>query len=231
MIGIGITTRNRPDVLDWALRHHAAFMPADARLVIVDDASDAPRNDVRLWHSPRRMGVARAKNECLLRLSECEHVFLFDDDAFPIRHGWADFYIGFGLAHLTHTIGQPHSGIVHDCYKSHHPHGVMCYFTRAALDAVGGYDVRFGLWGDEHVQLSRRIHAAGLTPWPFLSPTSTGAYVHAMDLQPEPTPLGWFAGDFAATMSTDEKMREQAHGQAVRDDLTVYQPVMGGQDE
>jgi len=236
VIGIGITTRNRPDVLAWSLRHHEAFMPAGAELVIVDDASDTPYTDPRAWHSPQRLGVARAKNECLLRLARCEHVFLFDDDAYPVRCGWAEYYMQQGFAHVSHSPANATFGMCvlrrHEgCNAMSWALGVMYYFTRACLDVVGGYDARMGLWGDEHVQLSRRIHAAGLTPAPFLSPVDTGAYVHALDLQPGPSPLGWFGGVFESCMTVDEKIREQRAGTSVRDDLTVFRPVIGGQHE
>ena len=39
-IGVGITTRNRPDVLDMALNHFKTYSSYDIKYCIADDNSD-----------------------------------------------------------------------------------------------------------------------------------------------------------------------------------------------
>jgi len=81
-IGIGITTRNRHQIFPKTLSQIKKFQPQNSRICIVNDSDDE-----------HRLGIARAKNRCLKELQDCEHIFLFDDDIYPIKHGWAEFYI------------------------------------------------------------------------------------------------------------------------------------------
>lgn len=83
-IGIGITTRHRPTIFAKTLSQIKKFQPPNSKIVVVDDSDD---ND------KERLGIARAKNKCLAQLKDCDHIFLFDDDLYPIKEGWAEFYI------------------------------------------------------------------------------------------------------------------------------------------
>src|SRR5690606_11244947 len=78
-IGIGITTRNRPEALKTTLENVRKHFPPGARLVVVDDASEKPVPEAD-FRFPRNVGIARAKNKCLKMLQDCEHLFLLDDD-------------------------------------------------------------------------------------------------------------------------------------------------------
>lgn len=211
LIGIGITTRNRAYVLDTALQHFILNLPAESKLVVVDDASDnqgevvslvnnisyqRPDCDIAVRLSSRRLGISNAKNACLSALSGCDHVFLFDDDCWPITPDWAEkwininrtngiqhsmFNVGMGalldrnpafkaVVRARRTIGDSDTMMVSysNCF------GVMLYFTRECLNAVGGYDTETSvLYGYEHAQISQRIASFGhftqnehyWTPW------------------------------------------------------------------
>jgi hypothetical protein len=50
------------------------------------------------------------------------------------------------------------------------PRGVMLYVRREVVSKIGGMDERFGPGGHEHVEWSKRIHAAGFTPADFCTP-------------------------------------------------------------
>ena len=67
-IGIGITTYNRPDMLNKCLEHIKKHTFNDNVTIYVADDSN------------ERKGVAYRKNECLRALKDCDYVFLFDDD-------------------------------------------------------------------------------------------------------------------------------------------------------
>lgn len=133
------------------------------------------------WYAPEtgeRLGVAVSKNtglELLMTVPHVEHLFLCDDDTWP----------RFPQSLTKHTeLEQPHSMV---CWGKHRfaqinpdlwiaewtwPRGVLLYQTRAVVEKVGGMDERFGMGGHEHAEYSMRIHNAGLTPVPFLSPAS-----------------------------------------------------------
>jgi glycosyltransferase involved in cell wall biosynthesis len=80
-------------------------------LVVVDDASDEKKVglEVDKYHYfPKRVGIAKSKNKCLELLEKCDHIFLFDDDFYPIKEGWEQIYIDTaqqtGIHHLCFTF-------------------------------------------------------------------------------------------------------------------------------
>lgn len=122
-----------------------------------------------------RLGVAVNKNTGIELLMDAyvEHLFLSDDDTWPL----------FPASLTKHTdLGVPHSMV---CWGAHRllsgavrtaswgwPRGVMLYTHYSVIEKVGGMDERFGPGGHEHVEWSNRICNAGLTRVPFLSPLS-----------------------------------------------------------
>lgn len=171
MIGIGITEHNRPKVLKKSLEYHRKHLPKNAKLVIVDDASTMPLigADYRFEHNA---GIAAAKNKCIELLSDCEHIFLFDSDTYPIVENWHLSYIDSGIKHLSFTFpklasGRPNGRVFKNTrngiteYES--PCGCMLYIHRSVIDTIGGFDVDYPQWGFEHVDFSQRAFNAGLT--------------------------------------------------------------------
>lgn len=185
-IGIGITVHNRPELLTKALEQHNQFRPPDSVLVIVDDASTIPVENAT-HRFDQRVGIARAKNKCLELLADAsvDHIFLFDDDTYPIADNWWQPYIDSPEPHLMHIFAYK-SGppiVAHD--EQHtawaHPTGCMLYVHRRVLDVVGGMDTAYGTWGHEHVDYSNRIHNAGLTTWRFTDVTGSDQLIFCLD--------------------------------------------------
>lgn len=160
-IGIAITTRNRPEVLAKTLKQFEQFMPRGAKLVVVDDASTQPTPDAT-FRFEKQAGIARAKNKCLELLADCEHIFLFDDDCYPIVDGWYRPYVESPEHHLMYAWGEEYFR-TDDLVGYLWPKGCMLYADRCALERVGGMDPVFGVWGLEHLSWSDRMHNAGLT--------------------------------------------------------------------
>jgi glycosyltransferase involved in cell wall biosynthesis len=94
MIGVGITTRNRETMLKMCVDKILEHTNPDI-LVIVDDNSDSPVIEPRckVINNVTRLGVAKSKNICLKELKECDHIFLFDDDCWPVQDNWEKKYI------------------------------------------------------------------------------------------------------------------------------------------
>ncbi|PJE24740.1 MAG: hypothetical protein CK431_04380 [Mycobacterium sp.] len=150
MIGVAISTHARPRVLTQSLSAWAKYLPNV--LVVNHDVAGA--------------GVAATKNRGIAALMDagCEHLFLADDDIWPVTPQWARPYVRDPQPHLMHCWGK--SRLIGD--DGHyttwtHPRGVLLYAHRTVIEAVGGMHLEFGRWGGEHVEWSRRIHAAGLT--------------------------------------------------------------------
>lgn len=194
-VGIGITTRNRPEIAAETLRRIVALTPG-ARIVLVDDASttaypDDVFDEVEVFRFEQNVGIARAKNKCLELLQDCEHIFLFDDDAYPLVEDWYWPYIDSPEPHLMrifldlatanklNDIKVIYSDNSHIAYTG--PRGMMLYVERRVLDMVGGMDVAFGAWGYEHGDWSNRIHNAGLTTWRFADVVGSEKLVYSLD--------------------------------------------------
>lgn len=148
--GVAISTHSRPDVLAKALAGWARFMPD---ILIVN-------------HDVNGEGVAATKNRGIAALMDagCEHLLLCDDDVWPISNRWHEYTQDPAL-HLMHCWGRTRLISDDGHYTTWtHPRGVMLYAHRSVIDTIGGMRLDFGpRGGGEHVEWSRRIHAAGLT--------------------------------------------------------------------
>jgi glycosyltransferase involved in cell wall biosynthesis len=175
-IGIGLTTYNRYPVFKKTYEQLLKFLPDNSRVFIVDDCSDfvVPEASLRF---ETNMGIAAAKNACLSALDDCDFIFLLDDDTYPKIKDWHLPYINSGLNHAmmifnrlsdgtstNNRIIKNKDGLV--WYQN--PCGNMLFFSKKAIETVGGMDVGYGQWGGEHQGISERIYNNGLTPHPFI---------------------------------------------------------------
>ena len=170
MIGVAITTTpERPDFLTSALAAWARVGP-DV-LVVTNDRE--------------RQGVAASKNRCLAALMDagCDHLFLTDDDVWPVVDDPLTPYITDPLPHLMWCWGKKRL-ISDDGHHTTwgHPRGVMLYVERHVVETVGGMRTEFGRGGSEHVEWSRRIHQAGFTPSAYPDLTASPKFWHAEDM-------------------------------------------------
>ena len=182
MISICVTTRNRPEsfkiVLDKIIKH----TKIDFQLVIVDDASDLAYSGAD-YRFENRSGIPAAKNKCL-ELAKYDHIFLFDDDTYPIADEWYVPYVYSGKEHLCYTFLSAFKR--KDGFKYHTlGNGCMLYVTRKCIDTIGGFDWSYGLGKYEHVDFSRRIHNAGLTEAIFMDIDNCKDLLYCMDQKRE----------------------------------------------
>lgn len=193
-IGIGITTHNRPALVVNALKKIQEFTPSDdCKIVIVDDASDEvlPGLEVGVFRFQQNVGIARAKNKCLELLDDCEHIFLFDDDTWPIAPEWWRPYAESREPHLMYLFENWSNGspvgddrvIYRDGAIVAHTaaRGCMLYVRRSVLDVVGGMDVRFGKAMNEHLDWSNRIYNAGLTMFTNMDVAESHRLIYSSD--------------------------------------------------
>jgi len=188
-IGIGITTHNRNKECQKCLEQITKLTP-NAKIVVVDDASTTPFLGAT-FRFENNVGISRAKNKCLELLDGCEHIFLFDDDCYPLVENWWKPYVDSPEPHLMYLFYKFSNGLI--CEKAHviyddsylraesHPRGCMLYFERRVLDVVGGFDTEFEVWGNEHVELSNRIFNAGLTTFKFADVSESHDLIYSAD--------------------------------------------------
>lgn len=202
-IGVAISTtgdEHRMGFLETCVKMWLQCLPKHSHLFVTVDgdmnAAHRVAGAVGLWapgiyrvgrpaypgdmDNQHRLGVAVNKNTGieLLMAAGVEHLFLSDDDCWPLMPQALDKHIELAQERLI-----PHSMV---CWGKSRlllddprpyavwswPRGVMLYAQRWVVEGIGGMDERFGPGGHEHVEWSQRIHNAGLTPAPFISPVS-----------------------------------------------------------
>ena len=178
MIGVAITTHNRRETALETFAKWKTMLPNDAIIIVVDDASVEPypnadhRFDVNV-------GIAKAKNKCieLLIHKGCTELFLADDDCYPTSADWYKAYIESPHPLLSYTFSVVAKRIPngnrmikkdgsHKWYSN--PCGCMVYLNKIVVDTIGGYDVEYSMYGDEHLDYAIRAKNAGLIPYPYI---------------------------------------------------------------
>ena len=234
-IGIGVTSHNRHSVTAQTLDHIRRHTRIPFKLVVVDDASDSEPPFPVDHRFPNNVGIARAKNKCLELLDDCDHVFLFDDDTFPTDITWWLPYINSPEAHLMYVFQDFLDGTkLHDTARVYednqhvaysHARGCMLYFTRSALEAVGGFDPAFGKWGWEHINLSDRIYAARLTTFPYMDVVGSNKLIFSGD-EHRSIPTTMPNSKRPKLLARNRKVYDERHGQPYYVDYREYDPLM-----
>jgi hypothetical protein len=204
-IGIAITTTpNRASTHAEQMLEIAKFTPKSV-LIFVHNDKDG-------------IGIARSKNNCLKALYEagCDHLFLLDDDVWPVKKGWLDFFVKSGLNHACPTFTTFNNGGAtgHSLLKTvdgvdyfSRACGMVLYYTRACISRVGGFDVSYGRYGYEHTGFSVRIRNAGLTKSAFLSPVGSMEYFRSLD----------YERGVESSVTSDDKWRSQKYNKPIFD--------------
>lgn len=178
-IGIGITTTsNRSEIAERNIETIRALSEG-CKIVVVKDVQ----------------GIAKAKNECLRQLDDCEHIFLFDDDTYPKVKDWYLPYINSGINHMSFTFSHLHNGATNgnripmdrfgNIKTYQNPCGCMLYINNICLAVVGGFDERFLGYSYEHVNYSLRVYNARLTKYRFMDIYNSLDLFHSMDYYKE----------------------------------------------
>lgn len=201
-IGIAITTHQRADVLKRALIQHMKHLPSGTLVFVIDDGSKPAAvvpDGVQLLRHETSLGIVASKNSSLSALMDagCEHLFLWDEDAWPIADNWHLPYIESPEPHLAYQFldlaGRNKLNDMAELYRDDKhvaytgQRGVMLYYHRSAIEKVGGFDPVYGRGMYEHPDLALRIHNAGLTSWAFADVVGSEKLIHSMDEHEEGT--------------------------------------------
>ncbi|HEV2751899.1 MAG TPA: glycosyltransferase [Gemmatimonadales bacterium] len=158
---------------------------ADYEVIVVDDGSTdrtaaiAQQYDCRLIRTPNR-GLSRARNTGL-EAATGEIVAYLDDDAYPDPH-WLSYLAATFLGTSHAAVGGPNivppgDGPIAQCVarspggpvhvlltdrEAEHIPGCNMAFRTTCLEAIGGFDARFRVAGDD-VDVCWRLQARGWT--------------------------------------------------------------------
>jgi hypothetical protein len=164
-----MTTHNRPEVREEHLAQWKRYLPSHARFFLVDDASAVPADGAD-FRFETNVGIATAKNKCIELCMDAgaDDIFLTDDDAAPKDPDWWRPYVSSPYGHLMYLKGLRPLWRSATHWAAKRPRGGILYYHRSVVDVVGGMRTEFPRWGDEHIELSNRIHNVGLTPYPYM---------------------------------------------------------------
>jgi len=207
VIGISFSSRNRPDMLEICLAQLWRFLSPEKFQYVISVVID--QGDIFwdkqyfelmkkfpevIWYkSGQRLGIAGAKNQGIkiLKNHNADHFFLIDDDVFPVKKGFDELYIetakNNGVNHMLHQfpikdrieVLKTENGICKYLGSS----GAFLYFTRHAINTIGGMRKDFKIYANEHTEISLRCHLAKLQgKWgAFMSPENSRDYIYAID--------------------------------------------------
>lgn len=193
-IAVGITTRDRPQVLTETLVAFRAHSP-EIPIVVVDDGSTSPVSvsGATVIRHGTSQGIPAAKNRCIAELMKlgAQHLFLFDDDTRPNHPDWWRPYVESPEPHLQHSWLHFANGKQVERMKVLHSDdrltayawsmGCMLYLDRDVVNRVGGMREDFAPAMHEHIEYSQRIHNAGLTSFAFQDVPNSEHLIYAAD--------------------------------------------------
>jgi len=219
MIGIGILTWRRSELVrdkiisallqhttdDFALaiscNSEEALERFEAGLKMLRhvDVVDSLKGPVKLLGEGKNLGVAGGKNRIIcwfLQNPHLEHLFLLEDDTWPIKKGWDIWYRRAhqvtGVQAVTFQPDDFYAGVT-----SHGPRAgqyeavgtyvdgmMMLSATRKAIETVGGMHRNFdGINGQEHSEWMTRANRAGMTPFTNCSFMGCQEWLDGIDYQ------------------------------------------------
>jgi glycosyltransferase involved in cell wall biosynthesis len=252
-VGVGITTRNRPDVLAICLTQIARYYKPFMKVVVVDDNSSPEKRElneslcnsfhmtVLYIYNDTNKGIAKSKNVCLKYLIDIDYTFLFDDDTMPKRKKWwkpfVDAAISSGQNHLLYLkdgglnglfVKQGHKDGV-DIYNT--GSGCLLFFTKKVLEVAGGFNCDYGIYGHEHNGHSTRLFNMGLnTLGKYLSIPEASEYILSFDIDGIPPRFHDRVKNFRSVNTQQEKdaslQSKESHMAYLKDNEELYfQPL------
>jgi GT2 family glycosyltransferase len=213
-IGIGVCSYNRPELATQVCKDILSTVDTSKyeikTICSVDDTNltgyDWVKDNFGLIYGPNG-GIPINKNRIIKYLSDCDVMFLSEDDITFKKEGWIDSY----LKALRVTKYHHFNFIVSDYRKyikqalqypedvqlgitGNYVNGVLMVMTKHCIDTIGGFDLRYKKYGYEHADYTRRCAIAGLYPNRF--------HVHVMDAT---NYIDWVHSE--SCISNDEKTK------------------------
>ena len=176
--GVAVSTHQRHNVLAVTLPKIIANTPSHVPIVVTCDHQDTYGRVRRDWasKSPRitilktNPGVYASKNaglDYLMRKTSVQHIFLLDDDIYPVSEELWQAYIDAPEPHYAHSFDLPEVYRDRQVVATTRSGGTLLYVERPVVEVVGGMSRDFGTWGCEHVNWSDRIHNLGFTTYRY----------------------------------------------------------------
>lgn len=139
-----------------------------------------------------RNGPGYGRNECIKNLydSDCDHIFLFDDDTFPVIKGWQDYFIEWATRNHIESFAYPNRAKFGepvakegDVEYWHWCTTPFQYLSRKMVDTVGYYNTAYDRYAYEDLAYLYRARVSGLCGYGIgdAAPEKVDTYIHSMD--------------------------------------------------
>ncbi len=186
-VGVGILSFNRLPCIQRCVESIRQNTDLSRTTIFVSDESTdqtvkewlRQQSDIVLLDNSERLGVAGNSNRLMRCLSRFKYKLLLNDDVVVLKPGWDVFYFEKMRQTGYHHFCYRQSGVygardidgaisIRDGVSiqtiNDKPHGSIMSFDHDAFKTVGYFDERFGTYGMEHVDWSRRVSLSGLQP-------------------------------------------------------------------
>ncbi|HCI6749370.1 TPA: hypothetical protein NPP60_005040 [Klebsiella variicola subsp. variicola] len=154
----------------------------------VFEASSYP---VEIFVDEERKGDVYMRNKILAKYKDYDHIFTFDDDCYPERKGWEDYFITQAKLHNVHYMGVPAAledlkliAIDNEMTWWEGAISAFQYFSKHGLETIGGYNTKYNYYGYADIAMGQRAARAGITGKFRGSafPLRGLMYIHSMDI-------------------------------------------------
>ena len=220
MIGIAITTRNRPEVLRYTLAKFAQFYDQEQVIVVIDDNSTCREENKKIveeyghyismyyLYNAERLGIPRSKNRGFQFLKGHSHQFWFDDDCFPKCAKWYEPFIEAMeyQGHLLYLRNWAHiHPVLHFRNVVEYTGATACLMTfrKDMYDDVEGFWEGFSMYGKWHPALTQKMSKHNAVKYGTLFEVEK--YIYAFDIDGKPKD---FEHEFGSCMSEEERQKE-----------------------
>jgi len=216
MIGIAITTRNRPEVLRYTLAKFYEFYNENQLIVVVDDNSECRKENTEIvngygfcyLYNKERFGIPRSKNLGFQCLKDRDYQIWFDDDCFPKCANWHEPFIEAMeyQGHLLYLRNWAHiHPVLHFRNVVEYTGATACLMTfrKDMYDDVEGFWEGFSMYGRWHPALTQRMFKHNAVKYGTLFRVEK--YIYAFDIDGKPKD---FEHEFGSCMSEAERQKE-----------------------
>nr|DAY73869.1 MAG TPA: glycosyltransferase [Caudoviricetes sp.] len=143
-----------------------------------------------IYTDKERLGPSHARNKVLEHFDDYDHIFIFDDDCYPTKLGWEQYFItkaseyGIHYMAIPEVFGGEFISSDNEMQYWYSALGCFVYQDKVAMATIGGYNTAYNRYGYEDAARSRRALHAGLTghdnAWGF--PVRGLSYIHSEDV-------------------------------------------------
>jgi len=213
MIGVQISTYNRPEVLEYSISQFDKYR-RDEMMIVIDDNSDCgdqnkaicDKYNVSYLYNETRRGIPRTKERGFASMLHCDYQFWFDDDCFPIDDWQEALTDATDWSHILYLKEWAHIKPIEVIEEfTVYSGATACFmsFREEMYEYIHGFHSDKLIYGGWHYELSQNLAKYGLGE--YVSLTNIGCYLWSMDMDGVPKD---FKGEFKSSLPLKERIKK-----------------------